>query len=368
MVSKENATGTAHSEYFNSIEYFYRTGARFIDSTKAKPIEIIKLWDKKTINLNYAREIEITTNKNIVLGYVLMPSEKFLSAKVFDASFAVEEIEHGQMMMPLAGLWTAEPQQSVDPLHRIDNFDGEKFRGIGMNAPDSFPNAIISSVTNNKGLPERYVIISLRPIDKGEIIAIDWKNHVNKWGQHEEFNSEIDYFIKSMPSDIVARTLSENNVIQEARLAYFANTPTAMLQHALTRPKGQNEMLELIESRICAFSPICQYNQKTMHRFLEVLNLNSFVKKNMKAYLLERAEGGRTLPLIRVIEHIGSQEDAALIKSTKKETRKYLKSTWNEAVKTICTELKGFKRTEWCYGEQEVALEHLFPSILTPVE
>ena len=338
MKSEVGDIKKSKKKIFDGLEFFVRTGATYITETKAKPAEIIKLWASKHKMSEESQNSSYRQNKDtVLLGHVIRkPLDPFEAESIEYGLFACQDIGINMAIGPMAGLWTFKEGTTLDPEHRILNTDGQYFRSMPMLAADSFPNAKIISVTDRAGLPQREQLVAQKKIEQGDLITIDWGDHVVKWAQHKELNPEIDDFISSLTEERlrVFRDYNFKTTFQR-QMTYIINTPTAFLQFALMRPNGPKEALNILASPACYRNEICTFNKVDFVNLFELLEENAPFRKVATKFLLKKAQQGKTLAIMELLRSLSQTDQNELVMSPPIIMSFLLKLKWGDAIKRV---------------------------------
>jgi ankyrin repeat protein len=135
--------------------------------------------------------------------------------------------------------------------YTLHNIDASSFRSLGSLANDSFPNTMILSFYNKKGVFKRHCLVTICEIKSGESIVWDYGlNHAIKMEAHQELREKelYDFFqavclksysLRQMFEDCLKKC--DNSILHKKRLLriedwrvltslrYLCTTPSAMI-------------------------------------------------------------------------------------------------------------------------------------------
>jgi len=203
------------------------------------------------------------------------------------------------------------------------DIDATRSRGVIAMCNDSFPNAVTSNLYNVKGIPERFVLVAIAPIKKGERIVFHYGlGHGIRFANRVELRREefLGYFIKECASgftNFVNKAVDANdsaimnghlpdageNMPLQA-LLYIFTTPTAMLHllcqgiisvkelESLFSPQNKNVLTAI---KMWANTPNFRQNWARLEDFYQVVFL--FFDQLQKLSIKQRQEKIKLLQL-----------------------------------------------------------------------
>lgn len=104
--------------------------------------------------------------------------------------YSSEEIPKFDILSLYEGEWIDKNKETKDTDYLLNGIDAKLVRGYGAYAMDCVPNVLFYPLLDNKGISEHSIIISIRKIQKDELICVDYATHDIKKLNYIELENE----------------------------------------------------------------------------------------------------------------------------------------------------------------------------------
>jgi hypothetical protein len=146
--------------------------------------------------------------------------------------FSLKDIPEGKIITDYQGIWVLNGENRVGKEHSTDNIDGTEVRGYAAFANECAPNAYMTRVANAHGNPGLLVLVSLKAINKDEMICWNYISHPIKKGNYVELEKgKVDDFVEKYGS--LSKALSLEDEYVQQTLLYILGTNSVLIRLAL---------------------------------------------------------------------------------------------------------------------------------------
>ena len=216
--NQDSGSFNAHpKEKYQIQEGCWQTNVNFVYENVARPYYLSKQWAIPARTTNAVYNIEkYKAYEEHTKDPVPLEIKKFdlPNGNSICGLFAQRDIKRGEMITEYAGeilptksnrkptyLWEGDKQFHIDSMY---------YRSAGSMANHGFPNAVMEQLhLSTDGMLDRYILVALDDISKGEQIIINYGTHYEFENFHELRSSEIEQFLKENSWNEIATKLDQ---------------------------------------------------------------------------------------------------------------------------------------------------------------
>lgn len=327
-------------ETIDAVEFYDILGARYIETTKATPKDIIQLW-AASIKEFPVLEVEFPTDPSV---YIKLDYDKESDLEVEPIGwglFASEGFGPQEIITEYQGRWMPKRHSLRDAEYAYSHINPELYRGYGAYIQDSFPNAALVEF-HKEGLPNRIGIVATEPIKAGDQILLDYREHPVKWNLHKEFRVMNFFAFSHLTTEKIIDSFIEEKAPMglAQKLFYVLNTPSAMMHFVVSSNNGPQKTLKLLNSSKCNASQNCLAIKNDMTQLATFLAENWDGLEFLRLYLAQKAADGRVMFLMNFIHSLVNltEMQSELISPEFSEDEKLalIAEYWRKVVKDTC--------------------------------